>query len=182
MPIAAPTVAFPLLNHGPNGGIVSMKSWIAAACICASVATAAAEVGPPPDLAAHSRGAGKIVVARISDVHAAFATNQFGDQLIVSTAVLEVLETLKGAPGAVTTVTVEGGTVGDLTLRVSDMPFVKEGDRAVFFLDSNGNGHVPHGRGRGILKLDDDDQVEDSTLDLEQVKAAVRGANAKGGR
>jgi len=161
-----------------------MKSWIAAAIVCASAAAATAEVGPPPDLAAHSRGAGKIVVARITDVHASFATNQFGDQLIVSNAVLEVLETLKGAPGPVTTVTYEGGTVGDLTLRVSDMPYVKEGDRAVFFLDGNGNGngHVPHGRGRGILKLDDDDRVEGSDITLDQVKTAVRGANAKGGR
>jgi len=59
---------------------------------------------------------------------------------------------------------------------------VKEGDRAVFFLDGNGNGHVPHGRGRGILKLDDDDRVEGSDITLDQVKTAVRGANAKGGR
>jgi hypothetical protein len=52
----------------------------------------------------------------------------------------------------------------------------------VFFLDANGNGHVPHGRGRGILKLDDDDRVEGQDLTLAQVKDAVRGANAKGGR
>jgi threonine dehydrogenase-like Zn-dependent dehydrogenase len=159
-----------------------MKSWIAAAIVCASVATAGAEMGPPQDLAANSRGAGKIVVARISDVQSSFATNRFGDQLIVSNAVLEVLETLKGAPEAVTSVTVEGGTVGDLTLRVSDLPQVKEGDRAVFFLDASGNGHVPHGRGHGILKLDDDDRVEGQNLTLAQVKDAVRGANAKGGR
>ena len=159
-----------------------MKSWIAAAIVCASAAAATAEVGPPPDLAAHSRDAGKIVVARITDVHASFATNQFGDQLIVSNAVLEVLETLKGAPQAVTTITVEGGTVGDLTLKVSDMQELKEGERAVFFLDADGNGNVPHGRGRGILKLDDDDRVEGSDITLDQVKTAVRGANAKGGR
>jgi hypothetical protein len=159
-----------------------MKSWLAVAIVCVSASTLRAEVGPPTDLAAHSRGAGKVVVARISLVHSAFATNRFGDQLIVSNAVLEVLETLKGAPQAVTTVTVEGGTVGDLTLKVSDMQELKEGERAVFFLDPDGNGNVPHGRGRGILKLDDDDTVEGSGLTLEQVKAAVRGANGKGGR
>jgi hypothetical protein len=159
-----------------------MKSWIAIAVVCASAATVSAEVGPPKDLAEHSKGAGKIVVARISDVHAAFVTNRFGDQLIVSNAVLEVLETLKGVPGPVTTVTVEGGTVGDLTLRVSDIQELKAGERAVFFLDSNGNGHVPHGRGKGILKLDDDDRVQGSTVTLEHVKNTVRGANAKGGK
>ena len=159
-----------------------MKSWLAVAFVCVSASTARAEVGPPTDLAAHSRGAGKVVVARISAVHSAFATNRFGDQLIVSNAVLEVLETLKGAPQAVTTVTVEGGTVGDLTLRVSDMSELKEGERAVFFLDADGAGNVPHGRGRGILKLDDNDKVKGSAVTLDQVKDAVRGANARGGR
>jgi hypothetical protein len=159
-----------------------MKSWLAVAMVCVSASTVRAEVGPPADIAAHSRGAGKVVVARISGVHSAFATNRFGDQLIVSNAVLEVLETLKGVPQAVTTVTVEGGTVGDLTLRVSDMHELKEGERAVFFLDADGAGHVPHGRGRGILKLDDDDKVKGSNLTLEHVKNAVRGANSRGGR
>jgi hypothetical protein len=157
-----------------------MKSWLAVALLCVSASTVHAEVGPPTDLAAHSRGAGKVVVARISVVHSTFATNRFGDQLIVSNAVLEVLETLKGASQAVTTVTVEGGTVGDLTLRVSDMQELKEGERAVFFLDADGNGNVPHGRGRGILKLDDDDKVQGGTLTLNQVKNAVRGANGGG--
>ena len=159
-----------------------MKSWLAVAMVCISASSVRAEVGTPTDLAAQSRGAGRIVVARISDVHSAFATNRFGDQLIVSNAVLEVLETLKGAPQAVTMVTVEGGTVGDLTLRVSDMQGLKAGERAVFFLDADGSGHVPHGRGHGILKLDDDDHVKGSTLTLDDVKTAVRGASAKGGR
>jgi hypothetical protein len=159
-----------------------MKSWLAVAMVCISASTLRAEVGPPTDVAAHSRGAGKVVVARVSTVHSTFATNRFGDQLIVSNAVLEVLETLKGNPQAVTTVTVEGGTVGDLTLKVSDMQELKEGDRAVFFLDDDGIGNVPHGRGRGILKLDDGDKVKDSNLTLQQVKDAVRGANGKGGR
>ena len=159
-----------------------MKSWLAVAMVCVSASTVGAEIGPPTDLAAHSRGAGKVVVARVSTVHSTFASNRFGDQLIVSNAVLEVLETLKGAPQAVTTVTVEGGTVGDLTLRVSDMQELKDGERAVFFLDPDGNGNVPHGRGRGILKLGDDDRVQGSTLTLEQVKGVVRNANARGGR
>ena len=159
-----------------------MKSWLAVAMVCVLASTAGAEIGPPTDLAAHSRGAGKVVVARVSTVHSTFASNRFGDQLIVSNAVLEVLETLKGEPQAVTTVTVEGGTVGDLTLRVSDMQELKEGDRAVFFLDADGLGNVPHGRGRGVLKLDDNDKVKGSTLTLNQVKDAVRGANGRGGR
>src|SRR5512138_3101963 len=102
-----------------------MKSWLAVAMVCISASTARAEIGPPTDVAAHSRGAGTVVVARVATVHSQFATSRFGDQLIVSNAVLEVIETLKGNPVSVTTVTVEGGTVGDLTLRVSDMQELK---------------------------------------------------------
>jgi hypothetical protein len=159
-----------------------MKGWLTVALVSVSAVSASAEVGPPTDLATNARGAGKVVVARIADVRSSFGTNRFGDQLIVSNAVLEVLETLKGAPQAVTSVTYEGGTVGDLTLRVSDMQELKAGDRAVFFLDNDGGGNVPHGRGRGVLKLDDGDHVTGSNLTLAQVKDAVRGANGKAGR
>jgi hypothetical protein len=58
------------------------------------------------------------------------------------------------------------------------MQVLKEGERAVFFLDADGSGQVPHGRGRGILKLDDADNVKGSTITLKQVKDAVRGASA----
>ena len=61
---------------------------------------------------------------------------------------------LKGAPAPLLRLSVEGGTVGDLTLKVSDMPAVHSGDRGVFFLEDDGSGmHVPHDRGRGVLKL-----------------------------
>jgi hypothetical protein len=64
------------------------------------------------------------------------------------------------------------------------MQVLKEGERAVFFLDADGAGQVPHGRGRGILKLDDADNVKGANVTLQQVKDAVRDANGngKGGR
>src|SRR5204863_9679020 len=140
------------------------KSLLAVALTCAS-AMVYAEVGPPVDVASRARGAGRVVVARVIDVHAQFETNRFGDQLIVSSALLEVVENLKGAPAATLRVSVEGGTVGDLTLKVSDLPAMHTGDRAVFFLDqAAGDNHVPHLRGRGILKLAASDQIEGSTL------------------
>jgi len=142
-----------------------------------------AEIGPPSDVPGRAKGAGRVVVARVLDVQARFETNRFGDQLIVSNALLEVLETLKGAPVSTLRVAVEGGTVGDLTLKVSDLPAMRTGDRAVFFLDDDRNGsHVPHDRGRGVLKLDPTDQVEGSTLTLDQVRRQVRGAVGQGAR
>ena len=162
-----------------------MKKMCAVLLLLGAVTPTAAEVGPPIDVARQARGAGKVVVARVSDVRAQVESNQFGDQLIVSHAVLEVLETLKGAPLAVENVAVEGGTVGDLTLKVSDLPTLQEGDRAVFFIDSANDGtNRPHDRGRGIMKLDASDRVAGSSLSLEDVRQGVRSAlgQGRGGR
>jgi hypothetical protein len=144
-------------------------------------APASAEIGPPADIASRARGAGRIVVARILDVRGQFETNRFGDQLIMSHAVLEVLETLKGAPQPIVNVVVEGGTVGDLTLRVSDLPTLTAGERAVFFLDQTaGGGHVPHGRGLGVALKLNGDRLADSTLTVDDVRQQVRGAQGGG--
>jgi len=154
------------------------------ACVAAS-ASSYAQIGPPPTVAERARGAGRVVVATVLDVHARFESNQFGDQLIVSHAVLEVLETWKGAPQPLVNIAVEGGTVGDLTLRVSDLPSLKEGERAVFFLDvTPGGEHIPHGRGLGVaLKLTADDRVAGTQLALsdvrDQVAEAVRGRQGR---
>ena len=149
---------------------------------CASASTSLhGQAGPDPALGTRARDAGKVVVARILDVRGQFESNRFGDRLIVSHAVLEVLETWKGAPQPVLNMAIEGGTVGDLTLRVSDLPSLEEGERAVFFLDATGSGeYVPHGRGHGVaLKLTEDDRVRGTALSLkevrEQVADAVRG-------
>jgi hypothetical protein len=126
------------------------------------------------EIAARAKGAERIVVGKVADVHASFGTNSHGDQLILSQVEVEVLEVLKGSPADVVTVEVEGGTVGDLTLRVSDMPELKAGERAVFFLEGEATGRSkPHGRGHGILKLDRDDRVPGSQLTLDAVKALV---------
>jgi hypothetical protein len=136
-------------------------------------------------VATRARGAGKVVVARIADVRAQLETNAFGDQLIMSHAVLEVLETLKGAAQPRMEVVVEGGTLGTLTLKVSDLPSLKAGERGVFFLDARADGtHGPHERGHGILKLRDDDRVDDGSLDLNEIRRQVRAAvgQGRGGR
>jgi hypothetical protein len=158
-----------------------MSRLLVALALAGLASTASAEVGPPSDVASRARGAGKVVVARIQSVHAQFETNRFGDQLIVSHAVLEVLETWKGQPESVVRVALEGGTVGDLTLKVSDLPSLGEGERAVFFLEAAANGeHRPHERGRGILKLNGADRVDGSTVSVDDLRQQVRGAAAQG--
>ena len=160
-----------------------MKRAIVAIALTCVAAVVSAQTGAPADVPTQARGAKRIVVGRILDVQAQFQTNRFGDQLIVSHVLLEVSETLKGAPAAQLRMAVEGGTVGDLTLRVSDLPTVQSGDRGVFFLDDDGSGgHVPHDRGRGVLKLDGSDRVEGTPLTLDDVRQQVRSALGQGAR
>jgi hypothetical protein len=130
---------------------------------CVGLATTLhAEIGPSSTVAERAKGAGRVVVAEVLDVQSRFATNQFGDQLIVSDVVLSVVETLKGPAAATATVTVEGGTVGDLTLTVSDLPSLKSGDR--------------HDRGKGILRVSKAGTIEGSSVTLDNVRGQVIAA------
>jgi hypothetical protein len=154
-----------------------IKRVVAVLGVSLAFVSLSADIAPPKDIPSRAHGAGRIVVARVTDVRAQFASNEFGDQLIISTAQVEVAETLKGAPATVIDVEYEGGTVGDLTLKVSDLPSLEPGERAVFFLDSGrGVSFVPHDRGRGILKLSETDEVENSSMTLSDVREQVREA------
>lgn len=136
--------------------------------------------GPEPSLADRARGAGRVVVAQVVDVQSRFGTNRFGDQLILSTVALDVEETLKGPAGRTLNVEIEGGTVGDLTLKVSDLPSFRPGDRAMFFLDAAGPTLVPHNRGLGLLKVSRTGLIEGSTVSLDQARRDVLAALGRG--
>ena len=126
------------------------------------------------DLSQRGREAQLVVGGSVVDVVSRFDTNQWGDQLIVSTAAVEVEETLKGRATSVVRVTFEGGTVGDLTLKVSDIPELQTGNRAVMFLDADRSGFVPHGRGPDVfLKLDSSERAENN-MNLDDIRRAVR--------
>jgi hypothetical protein len=92
---------------------------------------------------------------------------------------VRVHDVLKGAGGAgdLLVVDVEGGTVDDVTLRVSDLPTMSAGEDAVFFVAQNRQGrNVPHRRGQGILKLDANGRVRGSNLTVDDVRNAVANA------
>jgi hypothetical protein len=118
-----------------------------------------------------------VVVGTVTDLQSRFDVNQYGDRLIVTEATLDVEETLKGGPSALERVDLEGGSVGDLTLSVSDMPVLRRGDRAVFFLEATTTGsNRPHGRGLGVMKVDQNGIVEGTGMNLTDVRTEVRGA------
>ena len=148
-----------------------------AACLIA--ATVSASIDPPVDVAAHARGATKVVVATVLAVDASFGVNDFGDQVILSKVSFRVEETLKGRHEATGVMTLEGGTVGDLTLEVSDMPRLEKGQRAVLFLTNSRGNDVPHGRGAGVMRLDTNNRVVGTGLSLDDIRAAAKAAQAQ---
>ena len=155
------------------------SAWLALFLLAAT----AGAIDAPLDLEGRAKGARKVVLATVTDVDEAFGENEFGDRLIFSHVTLQVDETMKGVYEGSVVVTVEGGTVGDLTLTVSDMPAMVRGERAVLFLDQTASGgHVPHGRGSGVLKIDADDRVVGTSVSLESIRAAVKAAQNERGR
>ena len=152
---------------------------IVSAILVASLAaaTTSASIDMPQDLVDQAKGANRVAVATVTDVASAFAVNEFGDQLIVSQVSFRVEETMKGPAQATVDVMVEGGTVGDLTLEVSDLPRMERGKRAVLFLTSAPDGRqVPYRRGAGLLELSADNRVTGTGLTVDDIRAAVRAA------
>jgi hypothetical protein len=135
----------------------------------------AAQRGPHDvSIGDRARGAERVVVATVVGVTSEFSTNDYGDQLIVSHAQLRVDESLKGAGPASFVLDVEGGTVGEITLQVSDMPVLNRGERAVVFVTSTRSGRkVPHMRNLGVLKLDSADMVRGTSIPLAEVKRQI---------
>jgi hypothetical protein len=151
---------------------------ITLALACAHAA--AAQEGAPIPLVERARGASQIVIGRVASVNGAWRVNDFGDRLIVSVVRVTVDETLKGNSQAAVDVEVEGGTVGGLTLHVSDQQSFAPGERAVFYLARSRRGAmVPHLRGQGTLKLDPASRVPNSSLTLDEIRRTVEAARAQ---
>jgi hypothetical protein len=162
----------------PQKGAAPMRLALVLSMVCVTAGMLSASTRQPVDVAVRAKAAGRIVVATVSDVESGrFDVNQFGDRVIVTRAWLQVDEVLKGPYEPVVAVDLEGGSIGDLTLRVSDMPSLQRGERALFFLNApRAGGHAPNGRGLGILKLDAAGRVVGSTVTLADLKAQVRAA------
>jgi hypothetical protein len=127
-----------------------------------------------------ARGAEQVVVGRVSSVTPVWRDTDFGDRLIFSVVRVAVDETLKGASRQSVDVEVEGGTIGSLTLRVSDLDRFAPGDRAVFYLKHNRRGAlVPHLRGLGLQKIDPAGRISGSSVTLDQVRREVRAGAAR---
>jgi hypothetical protein len=153
-----------------------MTKHMIAALLCLYTTALSAAIGPPVSVEARAKGSQVVVIAAVAEVRSRFGANAFGDQVILSDLQLNVAESLKGQASPTITVTVEGGKVGELALRVSDIPVMETGERAVFFLDRAPNGHLLHERGLGVLKIDNSNRVRNTNLTVDDVRRSVRAA------
>ncbi len=156
------------------------RTVLALLTISLTATTAGAKVDGLPDVAEKARGSAKVVLGTVTEVNSEFGENEHGDRLILSRVTVRVDETMKGVHEGSVLVTLEGGTVGDLKLVVSDMPALEKGNRAVMFLTSSpGGDNRPYGRGSGVVEVGDDDTALESDLTVEDIRAAVRAARGK---
>jgi hypothetical protein len=127
--------------------------------------------------AERARDADRVVVGHVTSIAPVWQTNDFGDRLIVSIVHVAVEETLKGTAQPSVDVEVEGGTIGTLTLRVSDLDELVPGDRAVFYLEHNRRGAlVPHRRGLGLQRLDAAGRARENGATLDDIRRDVRAS------
>ena len=147
---------------------------VAALCVSLWVTPVSAQVRVA-SLEERIAGAREVVVAEAQAVSASWRQNEHGDRIIVSRVLLQVAETLKGSGARHLWLEVEGGTVDGVTLEVSSLPLMQEGDRAVFFLNPEREVYRPFLKGQGILALDEDGMVEGSSLHLNTIRRMSRG-------
>jgi hypothetical protein len=75
-------------------------------------------------------------------------------KLIITRVALDIEDTLKGSAPRTLTIEVVGGTIGDETLRVSDVPEFHVGDRDVLFLNNAPHAVSPLvGSGQGRFRV-----------------------------
>jgi hypothetical protein len=142
--------------------------------------TSAVDAQIPVPLAERARGAERVIVGQVASVSPQWQVNEFGDRLIVSVLRVVVSETLKGEAAPAVDVEVEGGTIGQLTLHVSDQIQFAPGERATFFLKRNARGaYVPHLRGQGLLRLDGANRVPGTSLTLDVIRREVAAGRAR---
>ncbi len=70
-----------------------------------------------------------ILLGKVDAVESFFGVNERGDQIILSRVRVKALKWIKGDPSGFVDFVVEGGSVGDLALKVSDVPEFEKGQR-----------------------------------------------------
>ncbi len=97
----------------------------------------------PPSFEGLVEKSDTIVQGTVVDRESRWVTNAAGNRVIKTYYTVRVTETAKGIAAHQVTLEFLGGTVGDETLEVGGMPTFRKGERAWFFIKSNGRVFCP---------------------------------------
>ena len=127
-----------------------LRSLLLLSCAFLAIAGVRATTVIPPTFDELVNEAELIFQGAVTDVRSQWV-GEGTERRIVSDVTFQVEEALKGAPGESYTIRMLGGTVDGQTLRVSDAPTFKVGDRDILFVENNGRQFIPlvgimHGR------------------------------------
>jgi hypothetical protein len=113
-----------------------------------------------------------------------------GQRQIVTYVTFKVEDAVKGSPGTSYTIRMLGGTVGDITMAISDAPQFKIGDRDILFVENNGTQFIPlvgimHGRfhverdqsGQEVVTINEGEPVKNVARFGKEETVSPAGAN-----
>jgi len=153
-------------------------AFLSAILLVSATGAVLADVTVPTDLSTRLRGASRTVVGTVAKLEPRMVRTSRGDELIVTRTWFRVEEALKGRADTYLAVDVEGGTLGDISMRASDITPLVVGERAVVMVEPTAEGGWrPHRRGLGLLRLSPDNRVRDlgvSLADVRRVAAEVK--------
>jgi hypothetical protein len=159
---------------------VRRLSWVMGSCAVLLAAGSVLRAQGPIPLLERARGAERVVVGRAATSTPMWQVNEHGDRLIVSVVRVAIEETLKGPAAASVDVEIEGGTIGDLTLHVSDQERFVPGERAVLYLRRTPRAtFAPHLRGQSLLKVDAANRVQGSSLTVDDIRRELAAAKVR---
>lgn len=116
-----------------------------------------------------------IVVGEVLDNQPSrWGTNSWGDELIYTDYTIAVTDTVKGAVKQEVTVTLEGGTVGDVSLTADHMPTFNKGERVVLFLRDQGGEWMVYSGLQGKLTVDENGFVAKGKVALVDLKQRIQ--------
>jgi hypothetical protein len=157
---------------------------VALACIAVTSVRATTVIAPTFDELVER--AQLIFEGTVTDVRSQWA-GEGAQRHIISYVTVRVEDGLKGEAGAIYTLQMLGGTVGDTTMEISDSPKFRPGDRSILFVENNGTQFIPLvGIMHGCFRVQRDSAAADAvvmTSDGEHVgDLAKLGKDAHGDR
>lgn len=158
-----------------------MKYWTAALCMSAlllSVRPASTTTVIPPSFDELVSTAEVIFIGEVVDQRSMWETTPDG-RSIITVVTFDVTRVLKGRLGLRTELTFLGGTVGDLTEQVVDMPQFRVGDQDVLFVSSERYAASPLvGFSHGRFRIETDPTTRQRVVRSHDGKPLIIGLDA----